>query len=339
MSGPARADRYEDLILDPEVLRPEPIFEVGGYSAVSEVGGQALIFWRSDYLRAGTDLSSNFIQTPPHPASFTQAVVRVSKGRVANEVAISLAWNALQLHGRLLVHGTNELGIVSLGKRLAEIIQQQPTILVNRARARVLCFNRSDHVLPTPEPRQVPLDVDHSDMLLVEPGVFSSDGLDDGTNLLQIYMTSMTTRNDPQTIIDIGCGAGHLAFSALRRWPHAAAILLDADYRAVRSAQLNVKRLGFEQRAQCQWWDASEEIAAASADLVLINPPFHAGTATDYQTARRMFQVAATALKPQGQVLIVANRQLPYEADLSQLGQVGVVEQRGGFKLISLVCH
>ena len=69
---------------------------------------------------------------------------------------------------------------------------------------------------------------------------------------------------------------------------------------------------------------------------MLINPPCRAGVATDYAIARRMFQHAASVMTPDGQVLVVANRQLPYEGDLAALGHLRIVHQQGGFKIIAL---
>jgi 16S rRNA (guanine1207-N2)-methyltransferase len=71
-------------------------------------------------------------------------------------------------------------------------------------------------------------------------------------------------------------------------------------------------------------------------DLVLLNPPCHAGTANDLATAKAMFRIAAGAVVPGGRLLVVANRQLPYEADLAALGRYGIAVEQGGFKILRL---
>ncbi len=331
MSGPAYAgDVSDDLTNDPGVLTLDPVFEVGGTQAVVRNGGLALVHWRGDLLRAP---GVTVVEQAPQPPSFSQAIVRLSKGRLAGEADIAHAWRALLLGGQLLLHGQNDIGVVSFGKRLAVTLQQVPQMVANRARGRVLRFMRGEINVPMPAATMVPLDSEDSAQLQVEPGVFSSDGLDEGTRVLQAYLVHHPT---PKTVVDIGCGAGHLALAALRRWPSATGLLLDADRRAIRSAISNAASLGLSPRVKCQWWDVSEGVPVSSADLVLINPPCHAGVATDYGTARRMFQVAAKLMTLDGQVLVVANRQLPYEADLATLGKVRVVHQQAGFKILAL---
>jgi 16S rRNA (guanine1207-N2)-methyltransferase len=329
----------DDLTADPGVLLPGAVFEVGGFAAAARNGGIALVHWRSvalQAMRAAQVGSFTLVEEPPQVATVTQAIVRVGKGRLASEADIAVAWAALVLGGRLLVHGHNEVGIVSLGKRLAKALDQVPHVLVNRAHGRVICFTRTATQLPMPGLSSVPFDAAHSETLVAEPGVFSGDGLDQGTQLLLTYITHMTVQKAPHTVVDMGCGAGHLGLAALRLWPQAQVILVDGDRRAVRSATLNVERLGHAKQASCQWWDVSETLAVPAIDLVLINPPCHAGVVNDYSIARRMFHQAATILRSGGQALIVANRQLPYEAELSALGSVSVVQQLGSFKLLVL---
>lgn len=53
---------------------------------------------------------------------------------------------------------------------------------------------------------------------------------------------------------------------------------------------------------------------------------------------QRFIAVAAQALRPGGQLLLVANRHLPYEQVLNEsFGQVRVAAERDGFKLISAI--
>ena len=66
------------------------------------------------------------------------------------------------------------------------------------------------------------------------------------------------------------------------------------------------------------------------------NPPCHAGTAVDFTVARAMFRQAMGALVSGGRLLVVANRQLPYEADLAALGKFETLSQNGGFKLLAV---
>jgi 16S rRNA (guanine1207-N2)-methyltransferase len=372
MSGAAAPDADADLIGDPGVLAPGEVLEINGFTAVAKQGGLALLPWRGWYLRAtalGLTVVGDAGAVPA--AAFPQAVVRVQKGRAATQADLAAAWRALRPGGRLLVSGPNRLGIATWAKRVAVELGQTPTVLANRAHGRVVAFRRDDGPGPAdPAPAPVPLDEAEraagAASLVTLPGVFSGDGLDAGTAAL---IGCLGTTTPARRILDLGCGAGHLALNALRLWPEATALLLDSDHRAVRCAGLNLGRCGLAARAEVGWWDAAEPLPGsgnpgatcsrncsrnfpnllltkgghgppstpAGFDLVLLNPPCHAGWAVDLAVARALFRAGAAALAPGGRLLVVANRALPYEAELQALGAMRMVRQAGGFKVIEVV--
>jgi 16S rRNA G1207 methylase RsmC len=67
------------------------------------------------------------------------------------------------------------------------------------------------------------------------------------------------------------------------------------------------------------------------AELALLNPPCHAGTSLDLTAARRLFGVIQAR-----RLLVVANRQLAYEADLQRLGDVVRIAEDSRFKVLSV---
>ena len=50
---------------------------------------------------------------------------------------------------------------------------------------------------------------------------------------------------------------------------------------------------------------------------MIANPPFHQGRAAEPDLGAAFIAAAARILKPSGQLFLVANRQLPYEAVLA----------------------
>jgi 16S rRNA (guanine1207-N2)-methyltransferase len=60
-------------------------------------------------------------------------------------------------------------------------------------------------------------------------------------------------------------------------------------------------------------------LAAGGApyDAVIANPPFHQGRAAEPDLGAAFVAAAARILGPRGELFLVANRQLPYEAVLS----------------------
>jgi 16S rRNA (guanine1207-N2)-methyltransferase len=324
MSGaPELADPAADLVLDPGVLASVATLEFHGFQAVAAVGGVAVLPWRL-HARAAAAAGVASVPKIGSEGGFAQAVVRIGKGRAATEADLAAAWSALAPDGRLLLVGQNEVGITTWAKRVAQAVGVAGEVLANRAHGRVVAFPRTSVRLPAPAATSVALP--DGRLLRVDPGVFSGDGLDVGTAALIAVLPAVCAELPTAPLIaDVGCGAGHLAAAAQAQCPAARLLLLDADARAVASAQANLPT------ATCAWWDDQDSWPGAPVDLALLNPPCHRGTATDLSIARRLFQVI-----PARWLLVVANRQLAYEADLAALGDVTRIADDGRFKILSL---
>ena len=68
------------------------------------------------------------------------------------------------------------------------------------------------------------------------------------------------------------------------------------------------------------------------------NPPFHDGGTEDKRLGQAFIQKAAALLHKGGVAWIVANRHLPYEAELNAaFKRVTMVADRGGYKLFEAV--
>lgn len=148
---------------------------------------------------------------------------------------------------------------------------------------------------------------------LTQAGVFSSEHIDPGSLLL--------ARNLPANlrgrVADLGAGWGYLSDIALDRCPGIEFIdLFEADSRALACAKRNLARHGL--RAVLHWHDVTTGLPE-TYDTILMNPPFHTGQDTDVDLGRAFLTVTASSLKRNGKLLLVANRQLPYEAVLDQL--------------------
>jgi 16S rRNA (guanine1207-N2)-methyltransferase len=69
--------------------------------------------------------------------------------------------------------------------------------------------------------------------------------------------------------------------------------------------------------------------------VVVMNPPFHSGRAPRPQLGAAFIRAAAALLKPSGQLLMVANRHLPYETALAEtFRKVEELPGAPGFKLL-----
>lgn len=160
------------------------------------------------------------------------------------------------------------------------------------------------------------------------PGVFSYDRLDAGTAfLLQHLALGRGLR-----VLDAGCGYGPIGVAAARLGA-AQVDMLDASLLAVAAARENIARLGLA-GARAAPSDALEA-AAGPYDLVVSNPPFHAGQAVDTSMAHAFIAQARAALAPGGRLALVANRFLPYERHLApHFAHVAVAAEGRSYRLL-----
>jgi 16S rRNA (guanine1207-N2)-methyltransferase len=126
-------------------------------------------------------------------------------------------------------------------------------------------------------------------------------------------------------VVDLGCGTGALAASYALAHPDARVIATDRSSAAVASARATIAANGVVDRVTVMHDDAGSEIADASVDVVLLNPPFHLGSSIHTGAATRLFEAAARILRPGGELFTVYNSSLGYRAELTRL--VGATEQ------------
>jgi 16S rRNA (guanine1207-N2)-methyltransferase len=110
---------------------------------------------------------------------------------------------------------------------------------------------------------------------------------------------------------------------------------IEADHDSLQAARTNLEGLAGETRMGFHWLDLTKEALPAQYDWIVMNPPFHEGRAASPALGAAFIAAAASALKPGGTLLMVANRNLPYEAPLAQhFKSVNILEDNGAFKVI-----
>ena len=167
------------------------------------------------------------------------------------------------------------------------------------------------------------------------PGVFAWDRIDAASRLLVEHLPTDLSGH----AADLGAGYGYLATELLTRCPGIRAVdLYEAERRALDLARLNLAPFAGRVALKFHWHDVTRGIDERF-DAIVCNPPFHAqGRGDRPDIGRRFIAVAAQALKPGGRLWLVANRHLPYEAELDlHFGRVRTVAQEGGFKVVEAV--
>ncbi len=158
-----------------------------------------------------------------------------------------------------------------------------------------------------------------------QPGVFAWDRIDAGSAQLAASMPALKGAG-----ADLGCGFGALASVALRSDAVTSLRLIDLDRRAVEAARKNVE----DPRVSFEWADVRTLAAAGDLDFIVSNPPFHDGGAEDRRLGQAFIRKAAEMLRKGGTLWLVANRHLPYEAELRDaFKRVTPISDGGGYKL------
>ncbi|MFF4342040.1 methyltransferase [Kitasatospora sp. NPDC001540] len=151
-----------------------------------------------------------------------------------------------------------------------------------------------------------------------QAGVFCADRLDIGTRFFLQHLPEPT--GTPRRVVDLGCGNGIVGTAAALADPRAELLFVDESFQAVASAEETFRtNLGPERPAEFLVGDALADVPTASADLVLLNPPFHSHQATTNAIAHRMFTGARRVLRPGGELRVVGNRHLGYHVTLRRL--------------------
>ncbi len=162
-----------------------------------------------------------------------------------------------------------------------------------------------------------------------QPGVFAWDRIDPGSALLAQALPPLKGAG-----ADLGCGYGALATVALRSPSVTALALYDLDRRAVEAARRNID----DPRVTVAQTDVRTLETNADLDFIITNPPFHDGGAEDKRLGQTFIRQAAAMLKKGGVLWLVANRHLPYEAELNEaFKRVRMAADTGGYKVFEAV--
>ena len=256
------------------------------------------------------------------------AMIYAAPGVLERRHTLALALRALKPGGRLDVMAPKDKGGSRLKKELAAFgVEVGESAKAHHRRCVVTRPDRIeglDEAIEAGAPRLVPGLEAWS-----QPGVFAWDRVDAGTLLLAQALPPLKGAG-----ADLGCGYGALATVVLRSPAVTSLRLIDLDRRAVEAARRNVD----DPRASFDWADARAVEAAGDLDFVVMNPPFHDGGAEDRRLGQAFIRQAAAMLKKGGVLWLVANRHLPYEADIAAaFKRSQPLADKGGYKVIEAV--
>ena len=262
------------------------------------------------------------------PGSVDDVTVYAPPGVLERRYTLAMALRALKVGGRLDVMAPKAKG----GSRLAKEMKAFGLEIAETAKAhhRRCIAQRPDVVEGVDEAiaagaQQLVPGLD----AWSQPGIFAWDRTDAGSGLLAEHLPVLKGKG-----ADLGCGYGALATVILRS-PQAVSLkMVDIDRRAIKAPRRNIE----DARAKVQWTDVRTLATNGDYDFVVSNPPFHDGGAEDRRLGRAFIRKAAEMLRKGGVLWLVANRHLPYEAELNAaFARVRPVADQGGYKVFEAV--
>lgn len=292
----------------------------------------------------GLDASGGYHHAAASPAAFEAArlilwqlprsVAAVERGAL---LAAHSAPQALMLAGGRIKHlsvGMNAPLNQHFGQVSPQLAERKSRLLVASHTVPALA------ALPSPPRRTVTAGGLRLELAALAE-TFGGADLDPGTALMLKSLRS--SRFHPSTaadapgealVVDLGCGNGTIACWAAMSWPHASVEATDDSSDAVASAALSAGFNGVGDRVRTVRADAGEHVPDGTADLVLLNPPFHQGGTVHTGIASKLIRSAARMLRPGGELVCVWNSHLRYRPRLERL--VGPTQQLDRDKTFTL---
>jgi 16S rRNA (guanine1207-N2)-methyltransferase len=249
--------------------------------------------------------SLGFNATPTSETACEDAIVFLPRAKALARALI--AQTCARAKGTVVVDGAKTDGVDSLMKDIRKRVPVEGPIA--KAHGKIFWFQANAETFTNwaaPESQRV-------DGFQTAPGVFSADGIDPASDLLA---AALPPKLGPR-VADLGAGWGFLSARALACDTIRSLHLVEADFTALNCARINVQ----DPRAQFHWADAITWTAPEKLNTIVMNPPFHTSRAADPALGQGFITCAARNLERSGDLWMVANRHLPYEAALSDAFQ------------------
>ncbi len=264
-------------------------------------------------------------QMEPPPGPFDAALLRLPKSREEQRMAAHQCLGTLAPHGRLIVYGGNDEGIRSFQKNLAELGVVET--LLTRGHGRILQLLRADVTVPLrprlADWRETYPGAGGSKPWISYPGLFAGGAPDAGTALLLRHLPAIAA---DACVLDYGCGPGAISAAIRARMPDTPLTVLDNDTVALLAAAENLP-------------DATTVLGSTLTglpkfDLIVSNPPLHAGFMETTAPLMRLIADAPLHLTPAGALVIVVQRRIALDTALAAaFGTVETLADDGRYRV------
>ena len=170
--------------------------------------------------------------------------------------------------------------------------------------------------------------------LYSKPGVFGWNKVDRGSAFLVEHLSQFLKHLPGEaTLLDLGCGYGYIAASA-RDYGFQRIVATDNNAAALAACEKNFAQLNIAGEVIAD--DAGSNISERF-NIVLCNPPFHQGFATDGRLTDKFLATTKRVLRRSGKGLFVVNSFVPLPQKAAKLfDRVEVIAENRSFKLVEV---
>lgn len=305
-----------------------------GETVVTETSARCANLIRSNAAANGVGLDVALIPTVATVEGRFDLAVHAPRPYDPVSVVTQRAVDALELlrpGGDLLVAGRAATGAGRIAETLGEEISVERTETVDTPVYRV----ERPETYAAPElvsDQRITASVCGLERTFVtQPGLFSPNGLDDGTRLLLETVVSRGFPRDGDNVLDLCCGYGAVG-ATLGGLADVSLVLTDDDRRATACAE---RTLAENDLTGAVTTGDGLDGVEGPFDLVVTNPPTHAGqTVTD-----ELFAGAAAATGQSGTFAVVYNETLAYADRLERwFDSVEIVREEAGYVVAMAGC-
>ncbi|WP_173934485.1 class I SAM-dependent methyltransferase [Chelativorans sp. Marseille-P2723] len=283
--------------------------------------------FRPDFLAL---TKAGFPVTPlPEGDGYDGAFVLLGRHRRENSQRLSAALQCVRPGGLVIAAGMKKDGAQSVAKRMAHLLPLEEQLAKHHG---VVFWLR----------RPAQLDEDVLAELSLPPlattegyataaGSFSEGAVDPGSYLLAESLPGDISG----AVADYAAGWGYLSLRLAERFSLATLDLYEAHHASLEAARQNLAVHAPGASCRFFWHDLLAETISHRYDAIVMNPPFHRSRAAEPDMGSAMVAAAAKALKPGGQLFLVANRGLPYEKVMEvAFARCGELVRSAGYKVL-----
>ncbi len=265
---------------------------------------------------------------------FDVGLCLLTKHKKENYGNIARAWDHLTPGGILVCVGDNETGVKSFEKHVRKEITLSGNLSKNHCRVFWLEESRAGGNFPGEwnAYRDLGKHISGTDFL-TQPGMFCWEKVDKGS----AFLAENLPRKISGTVADFGAGWGYLSHALLQKFSGIVALdLYEDEALALEAARRNLEPLQQTGKTSFLWTDLSGSCPKPQHyNWVVMNPPFHRSARTDVSLGVKFIENAARSLKRSGSLVLVANRQLPYEKPIAEYFKFSErIAESADFKII-----